>query len=128
MSKPALPTRDENIDLRLAQFLEERGHQVTSIARDYNHALPDYEVLALAVSEERILITHDRDFGELVFARGHSHTGVVYLRVQPPDISLILSRMEELLKLPAERFTQFLVLTRTRTRTRDVSRSSHRGE
>ena len=115
---------DENIDLRIADFLQQRGHQVTSIARDYDHALPDHEVLALAVSEQRILITHDRDFGELVFAQGQVHTGVIYLRVQPPDISLILSRMEELLKLPPERFTQFLVLTRTRMRTGQVSRRS----
>lgn len=111
---------DENVDLRVATFLEARGHQVTSIARDYAHALPDQAVLALAVREERILITHDRDFGELVFRQRQAHAGVIYLRIQPPDINLLLSRLEELLKLPPERFTEFLVLTETRIRARQV--------
>jgi hypothetical protein len=51
-----------------------------------------------------------------VFVHQRAHAGVLYLRMQPPDIDLILSRVEELLKLPAERFTRFLVVTRTRTR------------
>jgi predicted nuclease of predicted toxin-antitoxin system len=113
---------DENIDLRVVRFLEERDHDVTSIARDYERAVPDREVLALAVREARILITHDRDFGELVFRHGRPHAGVIYLRVQPPDIILLLSRIEELLGLPRERFTEFLVVTRTRLRTRKVLR------
>lgn len=112
---------DENIDLRVGRFLEGHGHDVRSIARDYAHALPDEEVLALAVREGRILITHDRDFGELVFRRGHPHAGVIYLRIQPPEINLLLSRMEELLRLPPERFTEFLVVTRTLIRTRSVA-------
>lgn len=111
---------DENIDLRVAQFLEERGHDVRSISRDYDHALPDDEVLALAVREGRTLITQDRDFGELVFRRGYPHAGIIYLRVQPLDIHLLLARMDDLLQLSPERFVEFLVLTRTRIRTRQV--------
>ncbi len=107
---------DENVDIRVATFLEDRGHDVTAVARDYQRSLPDAEVLALAVREERIVITQDRDFGELVYRQQHAHAGVIYLRVQPPDIQLILGRLEALLQQPEERFSRFLVVTRTRIR------------
>jgi predicted nuclease of predicted toxin-antitoxin system len=40
----------------------------------------DEEVLERALNEKRILITEDRDFGELVFARGRSSAGVILVR------------------------------------------------
>jgi predicted nuclease of predicted toxin-antitoxin system len=107
---------DENVDVRLAALLQERGHQVTSIVRDYEHGLPDSVVLAIATGAGSVLVTHDRDFGELVHKRGQSHAGVVYLRIRPPDINLVLARFEDLLVLPPERLAGFIVLTRTRIR------------
>jgi len=40
-------------------------------------SLPDPEVLALATSGDAILLTDDKDFGELVVRRGLEHRGVV---------------------------------------------------
>jgi predicted nuclease of predicted toxin-antitoxin system len=40
--------------------------RVSAIAHDYAHALANREVPAIARCAERILITHDRDFGELI--------------------------------------------------------------
>lgn len=57
---------DESADFPLAAFLKIQGHDVTAIAHDYPHALKDQEVLAIARQEQRILITNDRDFGELL--------------------------------------------------------------
>ena len=42
----------------------------------------DEQVLALAVSQNRILVTIDTDFGELIYARRRQHTGLVRL----PDV------------------------------------------
>lgn len=39
-------------------------------------------LLRTAVERERILVTHDRDFGNLVFAEGRP-AGVIYLRILP---------------------------------------------
>lgn len=72
---------DENVEYRLAIYLRGQGHGVTAITRDYPRALSDPEVLAIAVAEDRILITHDRDFGALVFRLGLPHAGVIYLRL-----------------------------------------------
>ena len=40
----------------------------------------DEQVLERAVNEKRVLITEDRDFGELVYARGRSSAGVILVR------------------------------------------------
>jgi predicted nuclease of predicted toxin-antitoxin system len=39
----------------------------------------DEEILAIAVKEGRILITLDKDFGELVFLHGLDHAGIIRL-------------------------------------------------
>lgn len=41
----------------------------------------DVEVLELANREERIMITFDKDFGELVFKEKLIHKGVIFLRL-----------------------------------------------
>jgi predicted nuclease of predicted toxin-antitoxin system len=52
---------DESADFPLTAFLQELGHDVTSIAHDYPSALKDHEVLEIALREARILITNDTD-------------------------------------------------------------------
>lgn len=66
----------ESVPLRKA--LESLGHDVFS-AREQCPRATDESLLALAMEEERILITEDKDFGELVFLRGLPHPGIVRL-------------------------------------------------
>src|SRR2546423_1625438 len=72
---------DESAEVKIAAFLEIRGHDVKYVKRDYPIGWPDHRVLALAHSEQRILITNDRDFGELVFRHHQPHSGVIYFRL-----------------------------------------------
>lgn len=66
---------DENTEYRIAAYLSSAGHDVTTVAQDYQRALTDHEVLGIASSEGRILITNDRDFGELIFRQNLRHAG-----------------------------------------------------
>ena len=43
--------------------------------------MPDEAILALAVREERLVITLDKDFGTLVFGRCLPHAGILLLRM-----------------------------------------------
>ncbi len=54
---------------------------MTAIAHDYPHALKDREVLAIAWQEQRILMTNDRDFGELLVRQRLAHAGVILFRL-----------------------------------------------
>lgn len=57
---------DENCDARVIRALREAGHDVIAIAEQLSGA-DDIDVLALSVHDQRILITQDLDFCEMVF-------------------------------------------------------------
>ncbi len=63
--------------------LTDLGHDVLSAHDLFPHA-SDETLLAFAQDEKRILITEDKDFGELVFLRGLPHPGIVRLVEMTP--------------------------------------------
>ena len=70
---------DESCAMQVVRSLRASGHNIVAIA-EVARGVSDDEVLSLALSEQRIVITEDRDFGELVYARGRSSAGVVLVR------------------------------------------------
>lgn len=107
---------DESADARLAPYLRSRGHDVKLVAADFAPSITDPKVLRIADREQRILITFDRDFGELVFVNRQSHAGVLYFRLGPIDLSVEIARLHHVLTHYADRLDQFIVITRTRVR------------
>ena len=63
---------------RLTQWLQSQGHDVLG-ARELGPDPGDRALLERAVSENRILITMDKDFGELIHLHGRPHTGLIRL-------------------------------------------------
>jgi predicted nuclease of predicted toxin-antitoxin system len=57
------------------------GHDVMSV-RDLDPRMKDRDILQLAVEEQCIVITMDKDFGELVYREGLSHVGIVLFRME----------------------------------------------
>ena len=70
---------DESCDGAVVRAIREAGHDVTSL-RDTMRGAPDRSVLEAALHERRLLLTEDKDFGELVFASGAPAVGVLLLR------------------------------------------------
>jgi len=70
---------DENLHAEIVQWLREAGHNVLWAAEELGGA-GDSDLLALGHREKRIILTNDRDFGELVFRRGSASVGVIFLR------------------------------------------------
>jgi predicted nuclease of predicted toxin-antitoxin system len=70
---------DESYAGPVIRALLEAGHDVVAIAEVAKGAT-DEQVLERALNEKRVLITEDRDFGELVYARGRSSAGVILVR------------------------------------------------
>ncbi len=70
---------DENIDAALIDWLRGQDHDVLAV-RDTMRGASDERVLSLALEDARILLTSDKDFGDLVFRRGLPTEGVVLLR------------------------------------------------
>ena len=70
---------DESCAGPVIRALREAGHDVVGIVEAAKGAT-DEQVLERALNEKRVLITEDRDFGQLVYARGRSSAGVILVR------------------------------------------------
>ncbi len=71
---------DESIDAQIVQRLRLDGFAVYSIAEE-SPSIADPKVLAIANRRKSVLITADKDFGELVFRLNKIHEGVVLIRL-----------------------------------------------
>ena len=72
---------DVGVGKKVEKWLQGHDCNVKSI-RDINQRMPDKEILKMAVSEKRLVITMDTDFGELVYNSGLPHAGVLLLRLE----------------------------------------------
>ena len=60
---------DENVPRPVVLGLRDAGRDVVWV-REVARGMPDVGVLAMATGEQRLLVTGDKDFGELVFREG----------------------------------------------------------
>ncbi|MBN2204165.1 MAG: DUF5615 family PIN-like protein [Thermoleophilia bacterium] len=71
---------DEGVEVGIVARLRAEGHDLVYIA-ELAPGTSDDAVLDLAAREERLLLTADKDFGELVFRLGRAAHGVLLLRL-----------------------------------------------
>jgi predicted nuclease of predicted toxin-antitoxin system len=74
---------DESCDFILVRELRAAGHDVLAVSEITPRA-EDSEVIDLALRGKRILLTEDKDFGQLVYAHGQETLGVIFLRFPSP--------------------------------------------
>jgi len=81
----------------------------------------DHAVLAKANAEQRVLLTEDKDFGELVYGQRLIAHGIVLLRFEGRERSLLMPRLRWLLAEMAEHIEgYFVVLQPTKVRFRPL--------
>ena len=71
---------DESVDRVVVTALRAAGFD-TSYVAEGSQGITDDAVLEAASAENRILVTADKDFGDLVFRRAHQSPGVLLLRL-----------------------------------------------
>lgn len=72
---------DEGVDRHIVEQLRSAGHDVVYVA-ELAPSISDDEVLQQANDRQAILVTIDKDFGELVFRLNRVAAGVVLLRLE----------------------------------------------
>ena len=65
----------------IADLIRSLGHD-TAFVRDRDSAMPDADILAWAVAEGRLVVTMDKDFGDLVYRSAQPHAGILLLRLE----------------------------------------------
>ena len=113
---------DECCDGGLVEALREDGHDVLYAAESLAGS-PDDEVLARASQDDRIVLTEDRDFGELVYRLRLPARGVVYLRFAVEDREDKVLRARWLFREVGVRLVgSFVVVEADRVRMRPLAR------
>ena len=72
---------DVGVGKNIEQYLLEKKYD-TKAVRSLDQRMPDKEIIRLAALEKRIVITMDKDFGELVYHSGLDHCGILLLRLE----------------------------------------------
>lgn len=71
---------DENISPSLIKAIRRKGYDVKDIKELKRFGISDNDVLNIANKEDRIILTHDKDFANLLNFPLTSHRGVILLR------------------------------------------------
>jgi len=71
---------DEGVDKPIVDKLRQDGHEVAYIA-EMSPGIDDDTILRQANDSGALLLTLDKDFGELVFRQGLVHAGVILIRL-----------------------------------------------
>jgi predicted nuclease of predicted toxin-antitoxin system len=102
---------DENVALDIVLALRGAGHDIVWAA-EIDPRQADEHWLALAEAERRLLLTHDKDFGDLVFRdRWPATSGVFLLRLGAMDARLQAALVKIVLDQELVWYRSFSVLT-----------------
>jgi predicted nuclease of predicted toxin-antitoxin system len=92
---------DESVDRPIVERLRQDGHSVVYVA-ELSPSISDDEVLQQSNGQGAILLTADKDFGELVFRQNRVHNGVVLIRLLGISANSKAEIVAETLRLRAE--------------------------
>lgn len=110
---------DENIPLETVRALRDAGHEVFSAAES-DAGASDHHLVTRASNEDRLIVTFDQDFGELVArAQQGPKAGVLLLRIVSRDAAEVTELLVGVLARRDIRWAGTLsVLNRTHLRQR----------
>jgi len=107
---------DESCDFAVVRALRAAGHDVVAVA-ELSRQAEDEGVIRLAIKEERILLTEDKDFGQLVYADRKTTRGILLLRFPATARSGLANAVLELVRRRGERLIgRFIVVQPGRIR------------
>ncbi len=84
---------DIHISPLTVQELRSKGWAVVRVAEVLDKRAPDWEILAFAREDDRIVVTQDLDFSALLAIGGHASPSVITLRLEQPRPAIVARRL-----------------------------------
>jgi len=110
---------DENIHSFIIKTLREAGFEVVSVAETAS-GIKDEAVIRLALQNDYLLLTEDKDFGEWVFAHHIKDLSVLFLRYSVHEFQEISQTVVHLLKTQKLERPFFATITTKKIRIRKL--------
>jgi predicted nuclease of predicted toxin-antitoxin system len=73
---------DVNVAGSVSKYLQESGHDIAEVINE-DPRMPDKAILEWALNENRIIVTTDKDFEQLIWQQGKNHCGVLRIENLP---------------------------------------------
>jgi predicted nuclease of predicted toxin-antitoxin system len=113
---------DENIPASVVKILTEEGYDIRWIRTD-SPGISDIEVMRYAHQEKRIILTYDKDFGELAVKDPvYPSSGVILVRLSQKNPDLIAKYIRDVITLRLDWEGHFSVIEAEKIRMRPLSR------
>jgi predicted nuclease of predicted toxin-antitoxin system len=96
---------DESVEGEIVARLRSEGHDVAYVP-ETTAGIRDDEVLARANAEDRVLLTEDKDFGDLAFFYGSRSLGIVLLRAHGAGFEAKADLVADALKTHEDELTK----------------------
>ncbi len=111
---------DENIERYWIELLRRNEYSLISVAEDCP-GIPDQQVIRIAQESNGLLITEDKDFGELVFAHGFKNLSVIFLRYDQPEYNQIEDALLKCVsKYMDSSVKKYITITKSKIRVRGL--------
>jgi len=112
---------DENIPRKTVEILKNEDLDITSVS-ETSPGLSDRAVIEQANKENRIIITFDKDFGELIFKERLKVKGLILLRIAPSSPEHIAERIRHTLSQVTPLENKIVTVREDRTRATPLRR------
>lgn len=103
---------DENLKPEFVEYLRENGFDVADVKERGISGESDESLLELALQEERVIVTHDGDFGRLAVGNSVPVVGIVYLRPGHIDPTVTIEIFETVLAADLDVRSPFLIVAK----------------
>lgn len=102
---------DMGISKRIVDDLKAKGHDVVHLSDEGLQRLPDKDIFKKAIFENRIILTFDLDFGEIIAFSGKAIVSVIIFRLHNTRTLFVIERLHQVLSATANSLEQGCVVT-----------------
>jgi len=89
---------DMGVNIKVVEWLRNKGHDAKHLREEGLHRMPNGEIFTKALLENRIIITFDLDFGEIVALSKGKKASVVLFRLHNTRTSHLIRRLSIVLE------------------------------
>jgi predicted nuclease of predicted toxin-antitoxin system len=101
---------DMGVDIRVVRWLRGNGHDAKHLRDEGLHRIPNGEIFVKAISENRVIVTFDLDFGEIVALSQGEKAIVILLRLHNTRTPHLIKRLATVLADATEALEQGAVV------------------
>ncbi len=117
-SPPLRFLADMGVAMGVVEHLRTQGHDIIHLREEGLQRLPDKAIFAKAISESRIVITFDLDFGEIAAAAGNDVVSVILFRLPHASTPYVIQRLNAAINAIREDLASGIIATVEATRIR----------